>query len=130
MIKSHISKNGHPFEYYVEHVLDDTACAMVLMMDQAPPPSPGHDRRKGWISAMERWDRTSLRRPRAAHAGYPLRPCHPLQGQTTEADVTPRRPTRGTFWGRATPYRGRPHVLLDMLVIMTPFQPQHEVTSV
>ena len=64
-----------------------------------------------------------LRRPRAAHAGYPLRPCHPLQGQTTEADVTPRRPTRGTFWGRATPYKGRPHVLLDMLVIMTPFQP-------
>ena len=64
-----------------------------------------------------------LRRPRAAQAGYPLRPSPPLQGQTTEADVTPRRPTRGPFWGRATPYKGRPHVLLDMLVIMTPFQP-------
>ena len=40
VIKSRISKNGHPFKYYVEHALDDIACAMVLMMDQAPPPSP------------------------------------------------------------------------------------------
>ena len=59
--------------------------------------------------------------PKATLRGVPTGPCHPLQGQPTEASNKrdPRQLTWSTLRARATPYKGSPPQLALHLIAAT-----------